>query len=123
MPTRRQTWRHGPRPLGVGAAAGDRLSTPSMVTEPAWNASSPFRQRRNVLLPLPEGPMIAATSPRATERLTPREDLDRAVPLDQLAHLDHVHADAMPAPPLQPPPASRRSDHRENQDSGTLISM
>ena len=62
--------------------------------------------------------MITATSPRATASDHPAEDLHRAVPLGQVADLDHPTA-----PPFRPPTSSRRSDHRENHESGTLIAM
>ena len=44
------------------------------------------------------------------------EDLDRTVPLDQINHFDHANT-----PPFSPLEPSRRSDHRENHESGRLI--
>ena len=69
-------------------------------------------------MPPPEGPMIAATSPRSTDRLTPRRTSTGPIPLAEVFDLDHASA-----PPFTPAVASRRSDHRENHESGTLISM
>ena len=71
-----------------------------------------------MLLPLPEGPMIAATSPRCDRQAHAAEDLDRPEPLDQVIDFDHASA-----PPFTPAAPSRRSDHRENHESGTLINM
>ena len=50
------------------------------MTAPDSKDSRPFRQRRNVLLPLPEGPMIAATSSaRHREAHAAEELLHRAI--------------------------------------------
>ena len=90
-------------------------------TRPDWNGSRPLMQRRNVLLPLPDGPMIAATSPRATSRQAsmPRSTSRPPCRLISSRDLDH----ARPPPPLAGEPPSRRSDQRENHDRGTLIAM
>src|SRR5689334_19855006 len=48
------------------------MSSPSTVSTPRLIFSRWFTQRRNVDLPDPEGPMITATSPRATSRSIPR---------------------------------------------------
>ena len=111
MPTRRQTcrWIAGQAGPGVGveAQAIDRNRARS-------NVSSPFRQRRNVLLPPPEGPMITATSPRATASDHPAEDLQRSIPLHQVADLDHSPAPPFAPPRLQPalrPPREPRKRH------------
>ena len=69
-------------------------------------------------MPPPEGPMIAATSPRSTDRLTPRRTSTAPCRLQQVVDFDHASA-----PPFTPALARRRSDHRENHESGTLISM
>ncbi len=46
----------------------------------------------------------------------PMEHLQRAVTLDQVVHLNHAHA-----PPFALEASNRRSDLRENHDSGRLI--
>ena len=46
-------------------------------------------QRSSVLLPPPEGPMIAATSPRRTESDDAVEDAEVAVVLYEVADVDH----------------------------------
>ena len=43
---------------------GSVMSVPSKVIVPPVGSSRRFRQRRNVLLPEPEGPMTTTTSPR-----------------------------------------------------------
>ena len=62
MPTRRR--------IAAGRLAvrsdGWRQQQSRRDDRPSWNGSRPLRQRRKVLLPPPEGPMIAATSPRCT---------------------------------------------------------
>src|SRR3990170_1124948 len=45
---------------------------PAIQTSPDVNSSIPERQFRRVVLPQPEGPMIATISPRRTSRFTPR---------------------------------------------------
>src|SRR5574344_2503533 len=47
-------------------------TSPSMVMRPLSMVSRWFRQRKKVLLPEPDGPMTATTSPRANSRLIPR---------------------------------------------------
>src|SRR5574344_886404 len=47
-------------------------TSPSMVMRPLSMVSRWFRQRKKVLLPEPDGPMMATTSPRANSRLMPR---------------------------------------------------
>src|SRR5438309_3955640 len=47
------------------------LSRPSITTLPLSGGSSPPNRWSNVLLPQPEGPMMATSSPRRTVRLTP----------------------------------------------------
>src|SRR5579864_7932219 len=42
------------------------------MTSPESNASRPERQCNSVVLPHPEGPTMATTSPRSIDRLTPR---------------------------------------------------
>jgi hypothetical protein len=56
--------------LLAGRLAGLDL-TPSISMTPAEGSSRKFRQRRNVLLPPPEGPMMTTTSAGATSRSTP----------------------------------------------------
>ena len=46
------------------------MSTPSKMMEPEVGVSSRFRLRRNVLLPPPEGPITAMTSPLYTSTVT-----------------------------------------------------
>src|SRR5665647_946077 len=47
------------------------METPSRNTSPFVGSSKRLRQRRNVLLPEPEGPITQTTSPFSTEALTP----------------------------------------------------
>ena len=51
---------------------GSVISWALMKISPELASSSLFRHRRNVLLPDPEGPMTAQTSPLATVVLMPR---------------------------------------------------
>ena len=51
------------------------MSTPSNRMEPEVGVSSRFRLRRNVLLPPPEGPITAMTSPLYTSTVTPSSAL------------------------------------------------
>src|SRR5262245_41636401 len=67
MPTRRRICRSTP-PSQSAPGFRQRLST---WTCPSWNGSRPLTQRKSVLLPPPEGPMTAATSPLPTRRPTP----------------------------------------------------
>src|SRR5712692_10068226 len=46
--------------------------TPSMRTSPDVRSSRPEKQFKSVVLPQPEGPMIATISPRGIARFTPR---------------------------------------------------
>src|SRR2546428_686180 len=46
--------------------------TPSMRTSPDVRSSRPEKQFRSVVLPQPDGPMIATISPRGIARFTPR---------------------------------------------------
>src|SRR5688572_24089159 len=46
--------------------------TPSIRTSPDVRSSSPEKQFRSVVLPQPEGPMIATICPRGIARFTPR---------------------------------------------------
>src|SRR5436189_5211631 len=69
MPTRQRSLRSVPAiPSRV---VPDRRQTSPTCTSPSSNISSPLMQRSSVLLPPPEGPMTAATSPRATDNETP----------------------------------------------------
>ena len=62
--------------------------------------------------------MMTATSPRATLRVTPRST--SSVP----CRFTRSRASIMRRPPpFAPQRPSRRSDHRENHDNGTLIAM
>ena len=54
-----------------GGVRGERRS-PAISTDPASNEVRPFRQRRNVLFPPPDGPTIAIVSPRRTSASIPR---------------------------------------------------
>ena len=54
------------------SASGARMSCPSMRILPLVGCSNRFRQRRKVLLPVPEGPIMEMTSPRCTSRLMSR---------------------------------------------------
>src|SRR5687768_16951225 len=47
------------------------MSRPSRATEPASARRWPVMRLKNVVLPAPLGPMMAAICPRATPRLTP----------------------------------------------------
>ncbi len=101
-----------------GSSASSRR--PSTVTVPPWNGSRPFRQRRNVLLPPPDGPMIAATSPRATRGSTPRRTSRAPCRLTRSSHLDHANAPpfrgSAPSRPLRPAREPRqRQAHRHVQ--------
>src|SRR5436190_7044422 len=69
MPTRQRNSRSVPAiPCRV---VPDRRQTSPTCTSPSSNISSPLMQRSSVLFPPPEGPMTAATSPRATDSDTP----------------------------------------------------
>src|SRR5204862_8179296 len=48
-----------------------RRQTSPTCTSPSSNISRPLMHRSSVLLPPPEGPITAATSPRATDIVTP----------------------------------------------------
>ena len=75
MPTVRQTCRTtAARAEPVVSASTSR---PSTTTLPPWNRSRPLRQRKKVLLPPPEVPMIAATSPLRNDSDTPRRTSSR----------------------------------------------
>src|SRR5918912_1541493 len=52
-----------------------------MRTSPPSIASRPDRQLRSVVLPQPEGPMIATIAPRSTARSTPLRALTRTAPV------------------------------------------
>ena len=56
--------------VGIDVGPRSARSTPSMLTEPSSNSSRPFRQRRKVDLPEPDGPITTSTSPLATRVLT-----------------------------------------------------
>ena len=107
---------------GGGLVGGERAGRRS-APMPAWNVSSPFRQRRNVLLPLPEGRSSRPPRPGAPQVHAP-EHLDRPVPLDQAADLDHARCHHAPPfhaaahqPPLGPPREPRkRHAHHHIQD-------
>src|SRR3989304_4815685 len=97
------------------------MSAPSTRIRPESMVSSPLRQLRRVVLPQPEGPMMATISPRWIARLTPprgapppppdggaetvRDEPVRAVPPRQLLHrrdpLLRVHSGDGPAKPGQ----------------------
>ena len=98
----------GPQPQladpGRGVAIAVRRSgsasttTPAMSTTPAVGSSRKFRQRRNVLLPLPDRPRIVTVSPGIHRHRAPTQDvvvvevlLDRGRLDDRLgAGLDEV---------------------------------
>src|SRR4051794_28122311 len=69
MPTQHRNWRKVPA-MPCPAAPDDRHTSPT-CTSPSSKSSRPLMQRSNVLLPPPDGPMTAATSPRATDSETP----------------------------------------------------
>src|ERR1700704_2681599 len=69
MPTRRRTWQ-SVAPLEWLTATAGNATWPTRIS-PWWDGSSPWIQRSSVLLPPPDGPMTAATSPRATVSDTP----------------------------------------------------
>ena len=48
-----------------------RISSPSMMMRPSFGCSSRLMQRRKVLFPEPEEPIIDTTSPGCAEMLTP----------------------------------------------------
>ncbi len=50
---------------------GEVTSTPSSTTRPPVGSSRRLMQRRKVLLPAPEGPMMKITSRGCTSRSTP----------------------------------------------------
>ena len=52
-----------------------------MHTSPSSKPSRPERQLSRVVLPQPDGPMIATISPRATAKSTPRSAARRWEPL------------------------------------------
>ena len=55
----------------VPVAVSVHSASPSMITLPLSMVSSLFRQRSSVLLPPPEGPMTATTSPSLTSKSMP----------------------------------------------------
>ena len=69
------------------------MRCPSRRTSPASSGSRSARQRSIVLLPEPDGPSTALTSPRWTPNVTPREHLGPAVPLVDVARLKDVLRD------------------------------
>src|SRR5882762_709883 len=80
---------------------------PAISISPLVAASSPFRQRRNVLLPLPEGPMTTTTSFSSTCVLIPlRISL---WPKDLCRSLTFINL----KPPLQ---VGRKLRQREDED-------
>ncbi len=95
--------------LELVSVDGDRASLKGLETVQATEEGA---------LAPPEGPMIAATSPRATARADAAEDMQRPVRLDQSVHLDH--ASVLLSLP------QRRVDvrtKRENPGSGRLMPM
>src|SRR3990170_56216 len=57
------------------------MSAPSTMIRPESIVSSPLRQLRRVVLPHPEGPMMATISPRWIVRLTPRRAWTSTLPV------------------------------------------
>src|SRR5665647_3054226 len=55
-----------------GGCAKSRLTSAPIVIVPPSATSRPFRQRRTVVLPEPDGPIRASTWPRPTVRSTER---------------------------------------------------
>jgi len=80
------------RSLGTSAFLS-RMSTPSIRIEPPLGRSRRLRQRRNVLLPVPEGPMMEMTSPRFISTLTSRSTVTSPNLLERCSTL------IMPGPP------------------------
>ena len=69
IPTRLRRRRKVSAPSREGPPALSEMSPTR--TSPESNGSRPLIQRSSVLLPPPEGPITAATSPRSTESETP----------------------------------------------------
>ena len=65
---RAQCWKTNPTPRS--AAAAKVTSAPPNSTRPASGNSRPAITRSNVVLPEPEGPSSAMSSPGRTSRLT-----------------------------------------------------
>src|SRR3990170_8165482 len=57
------------------------MSAPSTRIRPESMVSRPLRQLRRVVLPQPEGPMMATISPRWIVRLTPRRAWTSTLPV------------------------------------------
>ena len=117
MPTRRQT-------CAMDRAAG-RAGRRRRRTAGRRSSTLPALERLQPVQAAQERALAAAGGADDRGHLAPRDgeahaaqDLERAVPLDQVVDLDHASA-----PPFTPPAPSRRSDQRENHDSGTLITM
>src|SRR3712207_8628331 len=57
------------------------MDSPPTNTSPLSNSSRPDRQLRSVVLPHPEGPMMATISPRGILKSTPRRARVRTPPV------------------------------------------
>src|SRR5262245_59821923 len=65
-------WNERPMPSRqTSCGASPVMSRPSSTTAPASGLRCPVTRLKNVVLPAPLGPMIAAILPRSTPRLTP----------------------------------------------------
>src|SRR4029453_3725993 len=65
-------WNERPMPSRqTSCGASPVMSRPSSTTAPASGLRCPVTRLKNVVLPAPLGPMIAAIVPRSTRRLTP----------------------------------------------------
>ena len=56
----------------AASGSAELIATPFMMTRPPLGSSSKARQRSNVVLPEPDGPITQTTSCSATGRLTPQ---------------------------------------------------
>src|SRR5688500_15848858 len=61
-----------PRSLARASSSVEPRSAPSRTTEPPLGVSSPARRPSSVVLPLPEGPTIATSSPCSIVKVTLR---------------------------------------------------
>jgi hypothetical protein len=81
---RLNAWKTNPilsRRSRVSFASSSRdSSVPSTTTEPEVGASSPASRCMSVDLPEPDGPMMAANSPRSNDTVTPRRASTAASP-------------------------------------------
>ena len=70
-----------PRTSAIWSSVRRVMSSPSRITWPVVGESSPASRPSRVLLPLPDGPMMAANCPRGISRSMPLRISTRCVPV------------------------------------------